>query len=355
MRDLAASALDATRRIRRSPGYGALAPVERQRLDDDLRTLERALGDGPDPYARSLADDEPLGARRAPPPAAPPPTPPPGPTATIGQRTADTLQAVNFPGFVAGLIQGVFQAIVDATTQQVREYANLVASLSRSVDAFSRDNVTDDQARDWLAQKHPHDLQVTLPDPGRPGAPRVAPRAGRDGHSPEWLGEYGLEGEALAPALTEGPLLQRARLRVGEERMQSLAAMVLMGINRVVVNEGDIRAKMQFHAVAREKTSAEMAMGSVGGAPGIAGRGIQQGAAMMVSTMKANTQADASIKADLMGEVRVTFRTETFPLERFADSAAIQLLNRHAQWRTDTPAAAPASPPSPTPAQRKEG
>lgn len=352
MRDLAATALDATRRIRRSPGYGALAPAERRQLDHDLRAIESALGDeGPaDPFARSLADDAP--SKPAPPPPAPPP---PGPVATLGARSAEVVQAVNFPGFVAGLIQGVFQAIVDATAQQVREYANLVASLSRSVDAFSRDNVTDDQARDWLAQKHPQDLHVALPEPGRPGSPQVAPRRGRDGQSPAWLGEYGLDGEALNTELTEGPLLQRARTRVGEERMQSLAAMVLMGINRVVVNEGDIRAKMQFHAVAREQSGAEMASGSAGQAPGIAGRGLQPGASMMVSTMKANTQADASIKADLMGEVRVTFRTETFPLERFADSAAIQLLNRHAQWRDAAPAAAPAPSPAPAPAApRKE-
>ena len=56
----------------------------------------------------------------------------------------------------------------------------------------------------------------------------------------------------------------------------------------------------------------------------------------MVSTAKANAQADASIKADLMGEVNINFRSETFPLERFADSAAVQLLSRHARWQAPT-------------------
>jgi hypothetical protein len=76
---------------------------------------------------------------------------------------------------------------------------------------------------------------------------------------------------------------------------------------------------------------------------------------MMVSTVKANAQADASIKADLMGEVRIAFRSETFPLERFADSAAIQLINRHARWQKDAsgapaPAGSAPAPATPTPA-----
>jgi len=47
------------------------------------------------------------------------------------------------------------------------------------------------------------------------------------------------------------------------------------------------------------------------------------------------------------GEVRITFRTETFPLERFADSAAIQLLNRHARWTGDGKPAEPGAAATP--------
>jgi hypothetical protein len=118
-----------------------------------------------------------------------------------------------------------------------------------------------------------------------------------------------------------------------------------MGINRVVVNDGDIRARLQFHAAGRDVTRADVEQQQLGIA------GAQVGGApvtsMMVSTLKANAQSDASIKADLMGEVRISFRSETFPLERFADSAAIQLINRHARWQKE-PAAPAAPPPAPT-------
>ncbi len=277
-------------------------------------------------------------------------------TQTIGDRAAAALQAVDFPGFVAALVTGTFKAIVDATAQQVREYANLVASISRSVDDFSRDHVTPNQVRDWLATRHSADVAVVLPEPGKAGQPRLLPRQGRVGESPPWLAEYGLGGQELTEELTEGPLLERGRNSCGEERLQNLATMVLLGINRVVVSEGDIRAKMQFHAVGRDQLGAEMATAQLGQGA-IAGRSQQQAASVMISTLKANVQADASIKTDLMGEVRVTFRSETFPLERFADSQAIQLLNRHARWKGSeaaaAPAAAPATPAAPAQAERK--
>jgi hypothetical protein len=129
--------------------------------------------------------------------------------------------------------------------------------------------------------------------------------------------------------------------------MQMLATTVLMGINRIVINDGDIRARLAFHASASEKTNADVLTANIGQG-NIAGRSLGGGggggASMMVSTLKANAQADASIKADLMGSVRISFRTETFPLERFADSGAIQLIQRHAKWGATSDDKKPAEP-----------
>jgi hypothetical protein len=51
----------------------------------------------------------------------------------------------------------------------------------------------------------------------------------------------------------------------------------------------------------------------------------------MVNTVNLNAQSDLNVRADLTGEVKVKFRSEVFPLERFADSAAIQLINQNAK------------------------
>jgi hypothetical protein len=255
------------------------------------------------------------------------------------------LEAIDFPAFVASLIHGTFDAIVDASIKQIHEYSRLVASLSQSLDDFTQDNVTLNAARDRLAERHTQDLLLVLPKAGEATQPRLLPRPEREGESPAWLAQYGLDGQALSAELTEGALLERGRLAAGEDRLQALATTVLMGINRIVVSEGDVRARLQFHATARDTLRADVEQTGMN----VAGRSLGGGATtqMMVSTIKANAQTDASIKADLMGEVRIAFRSETFPLERFADSGAIQLINRHARWKTEPGTAqAPVATPS---------
>ncbi|HKE18665.1 MAG TPA: hypothetical protein VKB80_27500 [Kofleriaceae bacterium] len=358
MRDRVALALEAIQKMRDSRGWRELQPRSRGALDADVRRIESALHGG-DAYAQAL-DLFDLQARQAasarggaatgdkPAAAAEPARPPPPPaTAEIGGRAAAALEAVDFPAFVASLIHGTFDAIVDASIKQIHEYARLVASLSQSLDEFTQDNVSLNQARDTLAERHNQDLMIAFPKPGEASQPRLVPRPGREGESPSWLARYDLAGQELSEDLTEGPLLDKGRLSSGEDRLQALATTVLMGINRIVVSEGDVRARLQFHATARDIMTADVQQAGAA----LSTRGTSSSATqMMVSTVKANSQSDASIKTDLMGEVRVTFRSETFPLERFADSAAIQLINRHARWKTEPGTERPAPAATATPA-----
>lgn len=374
MNDPAALALAATRRLREGAAARGLPAAEQRALSSDLDRIERVLRGQPlrerpvaaarygDPYALAQATPADLqrelsgtggamaprgnggGQASAATAAAAPP-----PRAGAIRQFADAgaaLDAVDFPGFVTGLINGTFQAIVDATAHQMREYAQLVASLSRTADEFARDNVSDDQVRAALAAKH-RELRHVAPPAGQAGATRLELADNAEGESPAWLAEYDLADEPLSPELLDGPLLDAGRRQVAEERMRSLATMVLMGVNRVVVSAGDIRAKLQFTATAAERSSAEMATAQV--SSGIAGRAGASLPQLAVTTAKGNTQADASVKANLTGEVRITFRTETFPLERFADSAALQLLDRHARWRREEAPAAAAPAPAPPP------
>ena len=50
----------------------------------------------------------------------------------------------DFPRFVTGLINGVFEGIVDASIQQMDAYAKLLAEAARSVDRFDTANGPDD-------------------------------------------------------------------------------------------------------------------------------------------------------------------------------------------------------------------
>jgi hypothetical protein len=362
MTDRVSSAIEITRGLRSARALAELPPTSRAAFTRDLDRLEAALAG--DAYAQVLdvldlenrlrgSSGGSAGNTAKPAAPAPPPAPPPAKqTAEIGQRAASALEAIDFPGFVASLLTGTFQAIVDSSAQQIRSYAELVASLTQSLDDFSAEKVSDGQAREFLADRHPRELVLVMPAAGKAEPPRLLPRAGAEGTAPDWLGKYGFAGQELTAELTDGALVTAGRRQVGEDRLQTLATMVLMGINRVVVSDGNVRAKLQFHAAAIDRQRVDVTQQGVG----IAGRtvGTDQRAQMMVSTTKVNAQADAAIKADLLGEVRIAFRTETFPLERFADSAAIQLINRHARWQGPPATGAPASPAA-TPATAPPG
>jgi len=73
----------------------------------------------------------------------------------VAKVTRDTLNAIAFPTFVADLIKGTFQAIVNASIQQMEAYGALLANVAKTVDQFMGDNISDNNARDYLASSYP--------------------------------------------------------------------------------------------------------------------------------------------------------------------------------------------------------
>jgi hypothetical protein len=265
-------------------------------------------------------------------------------TETLAQRAGALSDEIDFPAFVASLVHGTFDAIVDASIRQMESYSSLVSAVAKSVEQFTEDNVTLNQARDWLAQQYPADLYLDLS-----GSPRLLPRAahGEDGdepRAPEWLREFQLEDEELTPELIEEQLVPRARRRVGQDRQQTLATMVLLGLNRVVVRDGSISARLRFRASAADTAKVEYAVSddpTAGGTWGSRGSSSYALPSTKVSTVGVNMQSDSELKAELFGEVKINFASETLPLDRFADEAKRTLLERRAKT---APAALPAPP-----------
>ena len=180
------------------------------------------------------------------------------------------------------------------------------------------------------------------------------PAEGEEGdqaRSPGWLKEYGFEGEELTPDLVEDTLVPLARKRVGVSRQQTLAAMVLMGLNRVVVKDGSISARLRFRATAADHTKVDYAVsddpGGAGGSWGQRGSTSYNLPATKVSTVGVNVQSNSDLAAELFGEVKINFASETLPLDRFVDEAKRTLLERRAK---PGPVLPPAAPPKPAPA-----
>jgi len=148
----------------------------------------------------------------------------------------DLLADVNFPQFVADLIQGVFQAIVNSSVQQMAAYSELVKNVAHTVDQFIASGISDDDARDWLAIAFPDCLI-------RDSAGALRLQAGA--HCVEELPRFRLLPlpgplRELGPADIEKKLVPAARRRLAAQRQQLAVSMVLMGINRIVVTKGRI-------------------------------------------------------------------------------------------------------------------
>src|SRR3954462_12014895 len=85
-------------------------------------------------------------------------------TETIAARAGALSDEIDFPAFVASLIHGTFDAIVDSSIKQMESFAELVAAVAKPLDQFAQENVTSGQARGWLVEQFPRD--VTLVEEG---------------------------------------------------------------------------------------------------------------------------------------------------------------------------------------------
>ena len=98
-------------------------------------------------------------------------------TDALGRRAGALSDELDFPAFVASLVHGTFDAIVDSSIRQMESFADLVAAVAKPLDQFIRENVTLNQARDYLVEQYPRDVTIARDT----GEPRLVPTVGPDG------------------------------------------------------------------------------------------------------------------------------------------------------------------------------
>ena len=104
----------------------------------------------------------------------------------IASTTRNVLGAVSFPRFVTDLVNGVFRAMLDSTSQQMQMYVNLLNSVSTSLEGFERSQTTPDGVRQWVADHFPDQIEYDVPevepgetpDPEEQAASRLRLRGG---------------------------------------------------------------------------------------------------------------------------------------------------------------------------------
>jgi hypothetical protein len=156
---------------------------------------------------------------------------------------------------------------------------------------------------------------------------------------PDLRGTLGMDEDVdLSDEAAEEKLVPAARRHLARSRHQMLSTMMLMGINRIVITSGRIYARMGFQINAQDRGQAESAsqfdlqhqnkfafgggLGSFFGGPS----GEQATSVAFVSSKKANSSDTIDVHADLTGEVDLKFKSDYFPMDRFAKPELMSLI-----------------------------
>ncbi|WP_260436067.1 hypothetical protein [Burkholderia sp. Bp9143] len=172
----------------------------------------------------------------------------------------ELLNQVKFPTFVASLISGVFQSITHSSIEQMKAYQEMIAQVAKSLGQFADENVTENQARDHMVDQFPDLFEIGMDDSGDTPSPRVQVRDGVDPDEASKTVRARLQmgdGDTfdLSDEASELAIVNRFKMQLAKQRQQMLASIVLMGINRIVVTDGKISAKIIYDVRAQDTLS----------------------------------------------------------------------------------------------------
>lgn len=283
------------------------------------------------------------------------------------QQFGNLVKTVDFPAFVGGLINNVFKVIVETSIEQMRAYGELVAAVAKTAEDYMAENIGMGQGRDYLAQRFPDLVDVDIDSDGNSQLKVTAEDeelALAEIHST--LGMPGQAPTEISEPESEMALINAARLQMAKSRQQLLASMVMLGINRIVVTDGTINAKVKFDMRSTDTARREYRASAYdrqtsrntnvsafgGGFLGFGGGSVNVNDQSHVATVSTgvNENSDSSLEmsAKLQGEVRVNFKSDYLPLEKMATPEMIGAIQGNAQPSAPrgmaTPAATAAAP-----------
>jgi hypothetical protein len=273
----------------------------------------------------------------------------------VAGTTQEILNAVSFPRFVTDLINGVFRALIDSNRQQMASYVDLIKNVAASVDGYAEMSLGPDEARQWLVDTFPGSFEIlggatadTAPEDraDENQSAKVRLRDGASMPSEEALrSSLGLSpGETMPSGDPETSLVPFARRAIARQRQQILASMVMMGMQRIVIESGRLHAAMRFHIDTRSAARAESGSKfNLQNESFVKGNywGVEFGMKNTigyVSTQKQQSSEEMNTDLDLSSSVELVFKTDYLPLDRMAgkgqvDRIKVNTINPEAEER----------------------
>lgn len=237
-----------------------------------------------------------------------------------GGLLADSVQDVDFPGFVRDLLTGVFDANLDANEQQMEAYRELLKEATREVTFFV--NEIDDESAMYRLVQDNSQFQLSFPD----GDFLDAGFSDSDAANPPLPTVTDQNGQTIPAAEIRAKILD-TKLAMARERRTLLRETLLMGISRLVVEKGTIRASVEFKIRANEQARTQQQANEntrrtrkTGIRAGILFGGIGRQKIKRTSQITiaaSNSQTSSDLSATLKGAVEIQFKSDYFKLDNF--------------------------------------
>jgi hypothetical protein len=240
-----------------------------------------------------------------------------------GELAGEFIDAVDFPGFVEDLLKGVFDANLRVTLEQMSAFQELLKSAVASVSKFV--NAIDDTAAfGYLAENNSDEFNIDFSDneTESDGTPRGI-LTDSDGE-PLDIGDNEVKSRIM-----------EAKIAMAKEQRALLREVILMGVTRLVVEKGRVKASVLFDIKATEKidkrdkaalkesVSSSRSISAGGGLigkifGGPSGGHTQSRRKTKISVSSAKSEATTDLAASVAGSVDIQFKSDYFKLDNFA-------------------------------------
>ncbi len=232
------------------------------------------------------------------------------------------IDEVDFPGFVKDLLKGVFDANLEVTLAQMESYQKLLKVASQSVSKFI--NAIDDTAAfGYLAENNSDEFGLSFSDEENEDGSRKLQLTDSNGE-PLDLGDNQVKARIMD-----------AKIQMAKEQRAMLRETILMGITRLVVERGNVKASVLFDikaseeirksdkAALQELKSTSHSISASGGLFGAIFGGPKGGHTSStrktrISVSSAKSIANTELAAKVAGSVDITFKSDYFKLDNFA-------------------------------------
>lgn len=270
--------------------------------------------------------------------------------ANAGSRAlaaASQLEKIGFVDFTVDLVKGVYEVIVNASMEQLEAYAELVTKVSKSLEEYQDEVLGPDEtekqekAENYITEVlgfKKQDTYTLTDDQATALREHLAGISVQEDEQNKGIDDY-ITVSGTSKEITHENLVKIVleKLKKSTEHSYDLLKTILkIGMQKVVVTNGEIRTKLTFHIDASDdysKTSNQYSNNSsgwgIGGGlsgsgTGLVGKifgaslgiGLSGGYSsrkLSVNVVNEKSTSATNVNVDILGEVRINFRTETFP------------------------------------------